>query len=408
MSICAADVGSTFIKVAVYDADLRVCASTRVPLPARGGPGRAEAHPDQLWSAFAAAVREAAYAAGTPVTVLALSAQMAGLVLLDAAARPLGPVILGIDRRGLPRPPDPRTGCPPDAIYPAAKLAWLAEREPARLAGVGRVGGVKEYLLHRLTGAWVTDPSCASTTGWFDVSTGGWLSAPGRDREGGRPGAGEVPGTDWLPRVAGAADVAGPLCADAAAVCGLPAGIPVAVGLGDGPAANLAAGAVGGQRLCVSLGTTIVVRLLVRGSAVPESGLPCFVQRVAGEWCCVGVRFSGDPAAGYTPVGVPDLRLRPAELPVVLRPLLDTYGVTELRPAGGGRDPQALRELADIWRLPVRDTSAGDGTRGAALLARCTEGGTALEHALPELADAVAVCATIGPRGHHTARRGGD
>jgi sugar (pentulose or hexulose) kinase len=217
-----------------------------------------------------------------------------------------------------------------------------------------------------------------------------------------------VPQIDWLPRVAGAADVAGPLSVDAAAVCGLAAGIPVAVGLGDGPAANLAAGAVGGQRLCVSLGTTIVVRLLVRGPVAPEAGLPFFVQCVAGAWCCVGVRFSGDPAAGYTPVGVPGMRLRPAELPAVLRPLLDTYGVTELRPAGGGGQAQALRELADVWRLPVRDTAAGDGTRGAALLARCMRDGTALQDALPELGDAVPVCATIAPRDPHTARRGGD
>jgi sugar (pentulose or hexulose) kinase len=357
MSVCTVDVGSTFIKVAVYDAELRLLASARADFPAVREGGCAEADPDAMWRAFAGAVREAATAARVVVSTLVLSAQMAGLALLDHDGRPLGPVILSVDRRGEPVEPDPRTGCPPGAIYPAGKLAWLVRHDPARLAAARFVGGVKEYLLHRLARVWVTDPSSASTTGLYDVTAGRWFTDP--------PYAEPT----QLPQVVPPHSRVGEVSPAAAGECGLAAGTAVFAGVGDGPAANLASGAVGGARLCLSVGTTLVARLLVRGRALPESDLPYFVQHVDSDWYCLGMRLDPD-GDGYSPVGAPGTRRPAAEVPQLLRPLLAAYGVTELRPVGSRcRDRDLLRRLATDWALPVRATDAYDGTRGAALLA---------------------------------------
>lgn len=390
MSICAVDVGSTAIKVAVYigrqraqrtTASLRTLAAARADFPAVREPGRAEADPERMWHAFAAAVRDAATNTPVPVTRLVLSAQMAGLLLLDDRARPLGPAILGVDRRAEPVAADPRTGCPPGAIYPAGKLAWLAVHEPGRLAAARYVGGIKEYLLHRLTGAWVTDPSCASTTGLYDVITGRWLPDP-RDAR-----------IEYLPRVARPRERVGVVSARAADDCGLPVGTPVLAGLGDGPAANLACGAAGDRRLCLSLGTTIVARLLVRGRTLPDADIPYFVQHVDADWYCLGIRFDPD-GEFYAPVGVPGMRLAESELPALLRALLGAYPVEELRPIGGrSQDPDLPRRLAAQWGLPVRMTGAHDGTRGVALLALDDHDD------LATLAERVPVTAELTPEG---------
>lgn len=380
MNICAVDVGSTFIKAAGYDAELRMLGSARTGFPAVVDGGRAEADPQQMWLALASTVRQATAAVGVPVTALVLSAQMAGLALLDRQARPLGPVILGVDRRGDGVPADPRTGCPSGAIYPVGKLAWLAAHQPQRLAAACYVGGVKEYLLHRLAGVWVTDPSSASTTGLYDVSAGHWLPDPRHIR------------VEHLPLILRPGARAGVVSPQAAGECGLPAGTPVFTGVGDGPAASLACGAVGGARLCLSLGTTLVARLLVRGHTLPQSRVPFFIQHVDGDWYGLGVRFDLDGET-CTPVGAPGLRLSPSQLPAVLRPLLDTYGVRELRPIGG-RDTD-LRRLADAWGLPVRTTGAYDGTRGAALLALA---GADTEPGLERLAARVPVIAEVTPQ----------
>jgi sugar (pentulose or hexulose) kinase len=315
------------------------------------------------------------------VTTLVISTQMAGLALLGGDGRPLGPVILGVDRRGEPVPYDPRTGCPPGAIYPAGKLAWLAAHEPRRLAAARYVGGVKSALVRRLCGAWVTDPSSASATGLYDVTTGRWLDGPRNTRR------------EYLPRVLRPRDLAGHISSEAAAELGLPAGTPLLVGIGDGPAANLACGAAGGSRLCLSLGTTLVARLLVRGRVVPDGDLPFFVQHVDGDWHCVGVRLDLDGDA-YSPVGAPRTHVSQAELPMLLSPLLEMYGVTELRPVGSRcRDEDLVRRLAAEWGLPVRMSDAYDGTRGAALLALDDRGD------LATLVARVPVTADVTPEG---------
>jgi hypothetical protein len=152
----------------------------------------------------------------------------------------------------------------------------------------------------------------------------------------------------------------------------LDAPLTVLVGLGDGPAANLSSGAVGPNRLCLSLGTTLVVRLLVQDRTAPSCEVPLFVQHVVDDWHCIGVRFDATATATgvYSPVGAPATRLELAAIPEVLAPLLQHYGVTALHPIGSRcRDRDVMALLAEQWGLPVHGTDSYDGTRGVALLA---------------------------------------
>lgn len=339
--VLAVDVGSTYIKAAVYDESLQPLRQARGDFPAIRDGGRAEADLDAVWEAFSSTV------AGMEAPTMILSAQMAGLVLLDGDKKPVGPAILGVDRRVEDTAADSaRTGCPPGGIYPANKLKWLSHHDPDRLARARFVGGIKEFLLHRLTGAWITDPSSASTTGLYDLST-----------------------QDWWPDAVSAAGIE---------IAHLPTiappeqrvGTSVLVGMGDGPAANLACGAVGNEKLCLSVGTTVVARLLVRGRRLPASPVPHFVQHVVDDQYCVGVRFDAVDETRYSPVGAPDIRVTLAEIPDIMRPLMSEYGATELRPIGSRcTDAEFLRQLESDWGLPVHAAGSFDGTRGVALVA---------------------------------------
>lgn len=382
--ICAVDVGSSYIKAAVYAADQRVLAASTAEFPANCADDRAEADPEAVWEAFTAAVRDAV--AGCPVspTGLAIACQMAGLVLLDAGREPIGPLILGIDRRG-----GSMSRSAESAVHATAKLRWFAEYRPADIAAAGFVGGIKEYLLARLTGRWVTDPSSASVSGLYDVYGRAW-SPKAIARAGFGP--------DAVPDVVRPTSVIGDLLPAAASACSLPAQTEVVAGIGDGPAGSLAAGATGPGQVCLSLGTTIVVRLFTRSDPAPDlpkTRVPLFVQHVADDWFCVGARFdkvgrSGDRLGS---VDAPDLRIHLSEMPDSLAPLLGWFAATELRPIGSGLDEPVLRALAAQWSLPVVQTAATDGTLGAAGLL------TTNDTSWPDTAPAADVVATFAPEG---------
>lgn len=359
-AVCAVDVGSTVIKSAVYGESLNLLGAARTDFPAVRSAFRAEADLDLIWDAFASTVRAAMATAGKPPVRLVLSAQMAGLILLDAYGRAVRPAILGVDQRGeLPVAADTRTGCPRAAIYPAGKLRWLAAQEPGLVDAARYVGGIKEYLLWRLTGAWITDPASASATGLYDVFAHRWLP-PHAHRCGVK--------VSQLPELGAPVQDAGVTSAAAAAECGLPGPATTLVGLGDGPAANLSCGAVGPSRLCVSLGTTVVARLLVRSADLPNTAGPMFVQHVMDDWYCTGVRFDTVGDRKLAPLGASGPRVTLAELPSALELMLQT--IRELRPVGSHQDPESLSTLAETWGRPVRMTASPDGTRGTASLAR--------------------------------------
>ena len=109
-----------------------------------------------------------------------------------------------------------------------------------------------DYLICRMTGRAVTDPSMASGSMCYDVPTGAWardlLREYGIDEE-------------KLPEICEAGTVAGTLLPEAAAQMGLCCGTVVAVGMQDQKIAALGAGIQTGS-ITVSLGTASAVETL--------------------------------------------------------------------------------------------------------------------------------------------------
>ena len=259
------DIGTTTSKAMVRDLRGRETALVDVRTP---WAMVAEGTETTAWAMLALtvdlldrAVRAAEQRVG-PVQVLGVG--VAGLgesgVLMDGAGEPCAPVIAWFDKRGereqqrvggraplLPAQFARRTGLPWDSQASLAKLLWL-QSNGLTLTSAHRWASVPEWVVHRLGGFLVREPSLASRTGLVDQATGTvWeegLSAAG------------LPAT-LLPPPMAAGTAAGSLrCA------GLPSALQGAfltVAGHDHPVAALGVGAVGPDELFNSSGTADVV-----------------------------------------------------------------------------------------------------------------------------------------------------
>lgn len=119
--------------------------------------------------------------------------------------------------------------------YSLAKILWVRNHEPEVFRQTRKVLHAKDYVIHRLTGRFVTDYSDASGMNLFDLRARRW-AAPILDAVG-------LP-AEILPDLHRSTDIVGEVRGEVAEEVGLIAGTPVVVGGGDGPCAAVGAGVV--------------------------------------------------------------------------------------------------------------------------------------------------------------------
>lgn len=320
-------------------------------------PPVSEQDPEAWWQALVEACGQLGPVAAEVVAV-AVGAQQHGLVVLGADDRPLRPAKLWNDTTsaanadalvaalGADRWAD-GCGSLPVAAFTVAKLAWVAEHEPAVAAAIAKVMLPHDYLTWRLCGEHVTDRGDASGTGWFDPATGGYdadlLAAAGADLD---------PATA-LPRVLGPTEAAGTLTAEAADALGLPAGAVVGPGTGDNMAAALGLGLRAGD-VALSLGTSGTV---YANSSTPTADTSGHVAGFAGAdggflplVCTLNATKVTDTVAAWLGTDAPGL----AELALAAAPGPD-----------GGMAPPILVPYFDGERTPNLPGASGlfDGLR---------------------------------------------
>lgn len=252
------DIGTSAVKVVAVSLDGTLLAEASRPYPMlTPQPGWVEQLPENWWTATCGAVREVVGALhGAAIVGVGLSGQLNGLVLLDEHDRPLGNAIIWLDTRAAAEARElrqrfgdllrQRAATELNAIAQLTKLAWLARHEPERLAGARSALLVKDYILWRLTGVRLTDPSDASATAMMDVATFRWIDelcdAAGFS-------------ASLLPPIGASTAIAGQVTVEAAAATGLPAGTPVAPGGGDVAALAVGCDVVETGVLGITLGT---------------------------------------------------------------------------------------------------------------------------------------------------------
>lgn len=272
--IAALDVGTTSVKACLFTPELELiaCCVQEYALDTRGA--WVEARPETYLAAARDAMCAALAAApGHRPEALGLCTQGETMVPADAQGQALRPFLVWLDSRagtqaavlekilGRQRFYE-TTGLPQlSGATPLAKAMWL--RENGGLRGAERLLLLEDYLLGWLTGRAVTEPAVQTSTGWYDIR---------HDRY--WPEALEAAGISvrLLPACVPCGEKAGPLQREAAALLGLPEGIPVAAGAMDQTATALAAGAAEPGAVTETTGTALVMAACTKHPAFPREG----------------------------------------------------------------------------------------------------------------------------------------
>ena len=356
--VIGVDIGTTSTKSVAYTGD-------GVAGPSHGAgyeldepsPGHAVQDPDAIVDAVVESVRETVAQVGADrVEGLSFSSAMHGLIGLDADGRPLTPLVTWADTRALAQAErlragsgglslHRRTGTPLHPMSPLPKLVWFLEQEPALCERARHWVGIKEYVLSRLCGVLVTDHSLASATGLMDLERLDW------DEE--ALAIGGVLREQMAELVATTTALDG-LLPEAARELGLRADVPVVVGAGDGPLANLGLGAVRPGVAACSVGTSGALRVMVDRPAVDPLGRVFCYALTEHRWVVGGAINNGGLVLDWAGDALaPDLGEESEDA------LLALAG--EVPPGSGGLVmlPYLLSERAPHWSALPRGAYIG-------------------------------------------------
>uniref|UniRef100_A0A7C4KHF1 Xylulose kinase n=1 Tax=Anaerolinea thermolimosa TaxID=229919 RepID=A0A7C4KHF1_9CHLR len=276
------DLSTTACKAILWDSRGRSCGEGRGGFTIlQPNPGHFEQSAQEWWNVTALAIRQAIRSINPDrIAAMSISHQRETFVLLDSRGRPLRPAILWMDERARPIHDevksalnDPtyqeRTGKPLTPNLVVGKIEWLRLHEPENLEKTTHFLDTGAYLNYRLTGKLATSTASADPTGLLDIPSRQW----------------DAPCLSWLglsskqfPELYEPGQVIGTLTHEAAQETGLPAGLPVIAGLGDGQANTLGSGVFSSSLASLSLGTSIIT-----GLVSPSFGVsPAFRTMIGG------------------------------------------------------------------------------------------------------------------------------
>ena len=180
-AVLAIDQGTSGTKAIVVDPEDGLLAAVQVPVrPLYLPGGRVEQDPEQLLESVLDAGRQALAAAARPVETVSLANQGETVLAWDPlTGQPLTEAIVWQDGRAATicaqlsqhrQAVAQQTGLVLDPYFSAPKMAWIRHN----LTTAGVVTTSDSWLLHQLTGEFVTDVSTASRSLLMDLDTVEW------------------------------------------------------------------------------------------------------------------------------------------------------------------------------------------------------------------------------------------
>lgn len=180
-AILALDQGTSASKALLVRADGTIAATGEATLASKTvGVDGVEQDPEEIWESLITAGRRALGETAERPVAIALANQGETVLAWDrATGKPRSPAISWQDRRGETvcsrlaghaEEVQRVTGLQLNPYFSAPKMSWLRENVTAR----GVVTTTDTWLLHRLTGEFVTDTATASRTLLLDLAAASW------------------------------------------------------------------------------------------------------------------------------------------------------------------------------------------------------------------------------------------
>jgi autoinducer-2 kinase len=262
---------------------------------APGVPGSQVFDTAQNWRLIGACIEEAlaqAQVGADRVAAVSATSMREGMVLYDAAGREIWACPNVDSRAGEQAAELVRSGAAQEiyehagdwvSITAPARFRWIAANEPEIFDAVAHVGMLGDWILTKLSGAFVTDPSLGSSSGMFDLATRDWservLELCGLDR-------------NVFPPVVGPGTVVGEVTRPAARETGLVEGTPVVAGGADTQLGLIGIGVVEPGRFTVVGGSFWQHTLVLDEPRIdPQARLRTLCHTVPDQWMIEGIGF---------------------------------------------------------------------------------------------------------------------
>ena len=294
--LLAVDAGTGSCRAVLFDREGRQVAIgqreySHAELP--GVPGSQVFDTEANWKLIAECIREA-LAAVPPDAVKAVSAtsMREGMVLYDARGREIW-ACPNVDSRATEEAAELVESGAAQKIYDRAgdwvsitapaRFLWVARHEPDVFASIAHLGMLGDWILTKLSGEFVTDPSLGSSSGMFELAERDWservLELCGLDRS-------------IFPPVINSGTVIGGVTDAAAVETGLRVGTPVVTGGADTQLGLLGIGVTQSSRLTIVGGSFWQCTVVLDEPLIdPEARLRTLCHAVPGRWMMEGIGF---------------------------------------------------------------------------------------------------------------------
>ncbi len=260
--VIGVDSSTSATKAVALDREGSILGIGRSPIPmANPADLHYEQNADDWRSSLTAALRDLDGQVGlSGAQSIAFSNQRETIAFLAEDGSQVRPGIVWLDARCLPLVADfasavgtdrfhSLTGKYPDGTPACFRLAWVKRHEPEIYERTQRFADVHAVLTHYLTGEWASSQASADPLGLWDLQAASWaqpvLEQLGIDEA-------------RLPRAQPPCSALGQVSAAAAAATGLPEGMTVAAGGGDGQCAGFSVAATEPGTAYLNLGTAAV------------------------------------------------------------------------------------------------------------------------------------------------------
>lgn len=258
-------------------------------------PGSQVFDTDRGWELICACIAEAIDQSGLAATDLAAvtsTSMREGMVLYDRSGREIWACPNVDSRAALQADELVRAGRASRifeqggdwvSITSPARFLWIREHEPETFAAMAHIGMLSDWVLTKLTGRFVTDPSSGSSSNLFDLRSRDW-SAESLELVGISP--------DVVPEVLEPGTVVGEVTPAAAAQTSLAAGTPVVVGGADTQLGLIGLGVVTPGTMTLLGGSFWQLTLVTDAPLIdPDARVRTLCHALPGRWMTEGIGF---------------------------------------------------------------------------------------------------------------------
>ena len=274
------DVGTTSLKAAIFDETGKRLGFRAVDYTLDTDPvtGTIEFDAETYITMCEKVIAELSKECGTP-DALSVDTQGETMILCDGEGKALYPAVVWLDNRaereaeevkrdfGLKRVYEV-TGQPEiTAGWPACKLIWFKRNRPEIFSKIEKVFLLEDWILYRLTGNFVTEPTIQSSSVYFDISKRDWWREM----------------LDYI----GLPESRFPKILPSMTVCGEYKGIKVVTGALDQIAGTVGCGVVDESEISEMTGTIMAICAMTDSIPPydPASIIPCHLHAIEGKYC---------------------------------------------------------------------------------------------------------------------------